>query len=104
MEAKEITFEDMKDLKPGDMIVMKDPLVGDGVPYVFINSAEGKYYFMSSLGASLMVSEQETIDAFEVKLIDKEHSSWDPVMSEQGEQLGTFLSDTFKKWEEQGLA
>lgn len=89
-----IKFEDLKILKYGDQIIMKDPLVkGDPSPaYVLMSNVENKsYYFVSGYGASLMVNCQETLDGFKVSKIDKDHPSWDQGLSDHGIQLGEML-------------
>jgi len=94
MEPKKIKFEDLKDLKYGDQIIMNDPLGGDAYPYAYMSKdQEGKFYFISSYGSSLMIKEQETIDGFNVSLINKDHPSWDQKLSDHGKQLGTMLDE-----------
>ena len=100
MEPKEIKFEELKELNYGDQIIMKDPLFQELTPYVLMSNVEDKsFYFVNGKGASLLVTSQETIDGFNVKLIDDTHSSWDPELSKHGIELGQMLNmfDTLDK-------
>ena len=93
MTPKEIKFEDLKDLKYGDLIIMKEVLFKEETPYVFMSNVEDKsFYFINGGGASLMINCQDTIDGFEVKLIDNTHPSWEQALSDHGKQLGKMLS------------
>ena len=102
MKAKEITFEGMKDLKCGDLIVMEDPLSKQDAAYVLMSITEDSFYFVNGAGASLMVNCQDTIDGFNVKLIDDTHPSWIPELSTHGKQLGEML-DIFKEDDNIGI-
>ncbi len=93
MEPKIIKFEDMKDLNFGDEIIIKSPLSKHDEPYVYMSKVEGRYYFVGSSGSSLMVSEQETIDGFDVRLIDDTHPSWHPALSLHGKEVGKMLEE-----------
>lgn len=90
-EPKKIKFEDMKDLNYGDLIIIDDPAMGTGTSYAFMSKAEGKFYFITGYGASLMVSSQDTIDGFSVKLIDDTHPLWDAALSSHGKEVGRML-------------
>jgi hypothetical protein len=91
MEAKEIKFENMKNLKNGDMIIMEDPLLGSLIPYVLMSKVDNKFYFINNSGASLTIKSQETIDNFKVKLIDDTHPSWIQDFSDTGKEIGDLL-------------
>jgi hypothetical protein len=92
MEPKEIKFENMKNLKYGDMIIMEDPLLGSSTPYVLMSNIDDiNFYFISKEGASLMIKSQETIDSFKVKLIDNTHPSWIQDFSDTGKEIGDLL-------------
>jgi hypothetical protein len=80
MEPKEIKFEDMKNLNNGDQVMVSDPCFKSGVVYGLMSKVDGSFYFVAAYGSTLMVSEQETIDAFNVKLIDNTHSDWNEVL------------------------
>lgn len=91
-----LQFENLKELKYGDEIIMEDPLVkGDPrPPYVLMSNVEDKsFYFISGYGASLMVDSQKTLDGFNVSKIDKDHPSWDQGLSDHGEMLGAMLDE-----------
>ena len=92
MEPKEIKFEELKELNYGDQIIMKDPLFQELTPYVLMSNVEDKsFYFLNGGGASLLVTSQETIDGFNVKLIDDTHPNWDSDLCKHGKQLGEML-------------
>ena len=93
MEPKELKFEDLKDLEYGSLVILaEDPLFKlteecPIIPYVLICKDEKSYDFVNGMGASLMIKEQETIDAFGVKLIDSDSDHWDPKLSEYGKKM-----------------
>lgn len=91
MEPKKISYEEMKDLSYGNEIILKNPLDGNDEPYVLMSKVEGKCYFVGSSGASFIVQEQKTIDAFNVRLIDDTHPSWHPSLSLHGKEVGNML-------------
>ncbi len=96
MTPKNIRFEDLKDLNYGDQIIMEDPLRGGTSAYVLMSNIDNKsFYFIDGVGASLMVDSQNTIDGFNVKLIDETHPNWNSTLSEHGKELGSML-DQFK--------
>lgn len=91
-----LMFKDLKDLKCGDQVIMKDPVMEKDTAYALMSTLSGKdYYFVTSYGASLVIKDQETIDAFNVRLIDKTHPIWDSPLAEHGKHLG-MLMDTLK--------
>ena len=95
-----LQFDDLKNLKYGDQIIMEDPLV-KGPPrpsYVLMSNVEDRsFYFVSGYGASLMVDSQKTLDGFNVSKIDKDHPSWDDGLSEHGKMLGEMLQEFVDK-------
>ena len=93
MKPKKISYENMKDLNFGDEIIMKSPFSKQDEPYVLMSKVEGKFYFVGSSGASLMVQDQETIDGFNVRLIDDTHPCWHPSLSLHGKQVGEMLEE-----------
>lgn len=99
MEAKDIKFEDLKNLNCGDLIIIGDPILGGGTPYALMSNNDGKkFYFTSGYGASLMIDCQDTIDGFKVQLIDDTHPSWNPILSQNGKELGEMLSRLTQTW------
>lgn len=93
MEPKEIKFEDLKDLNYGDQIIMPSPFDGSEEPYVYMSKSETSYYFVGSSGASLMISEQKTIDGFNIKLIDDTHPAWHSALALHGKEVGKMLDE-----------
>ena len=95
MQAKQINFEDLKNLKYGDQIVMSDPFTKEETPCVLMSNIEDKsFYFISETGASLNINSQDVIDGFNVKLIDETHPKWNDVLSNHGKEIGSML-ETF---------
>jgi hypothetical protein len=92
MDPKEIKFEDMKDLSCGDLIIMKEVMFKEGTPYVLMSIEPESFYFTDGGSASLMVNCQDTIDGFNVRLIDDTHPSWDQALSDHGKMLSDMLS------------
>jgi hypothetical protein len=101
MEPKEIKFEDLKDLNYGDQIIMPSPFDESIEPYVYMSKSETSFYFVGSSGASLMISEQKTIDGFNVKLIDHTHPAWHSALALHGKEVGKML-DELQALEEAG--
>jgi len=95
-----LQFDDLKNLKYGDQIIMEDPLV-KGPPrpsYVFMSNVEDRsFYFVSGYGASLSVDSQKTLDGFKVSKIDEEHPSWDQGLADHGKMLGSMLDEFVDK-------
>ncbi len=94
-------FEDLKELKCGNEIIIQDPLKQEATAYVLMSIIEERpdYYFVSAYGASLMIDKQETIDGFNVDIIDDQHPSWDSELSKKGKAMGEML-DQFKIMDE----
>ncbi len=92
MKPKKIKFEDMKGLNNGDLIIMNDPAFQKAIPYVFMsNDNDTAFHFVSGYGASLMINCQDTIDGYNVRLIDEKHPSWDGKLSAHGKDIGDML-------------
>jgi len=92
--SNKLMFEDLKNLKCGDQIIMNDPLLKEDTPYVLMSNINYKdYYFVSGYGGSLIIKDQETIDAFKVKYIDNTHPSWDSDLAEHGKQMGLIMDE-----------
>ncbi|MHA1800562.1 MAG: hypothetical protein ACTSWJ_02350 [Candidatus Heimdallarchaeaceae archaeon] len=92
--SSKITFEDLKNLKYGDQIIIKDPLMGNGASYVLMSNVENKkYYFISGYGASLTIQDEDTIKGFHVRQIDNNHPSWNQTLSDNGKQMGKMLDE-----------
>lgn len=90
-------YEDLKELKPGDQIIIKDPAFQKDMPYVFISeSGDGMYHFISGYAASFMIKDQDTIDGFNARKIDKDHKLWDEILSNHGESVGGMLIEVEK--------
>ena len=93
-QSSKITFEDLKNLKYGDQIIIEDPLMGEGAPYVLMSNVENKkYYFISGYGASLTIQDEDTIKGFHVRQIDNAHPSWNQTLSDNGKQMGKMLDE-----------
>jgi hypothetical protein len=86
-----VKFEELKDLKYGDQIILDDPLMKKDVPYVLMSSLED-YYFVSEYGGSFVVKNQETLDGFKARLIDNTHPCWSEELSKHGKELGAMLN------------
>lgn len=86
-----ITYEDLKNFKYGDEIIIKDPLMGEGTVYGLFSIAEGKYYFSSDYGATLVIAEQKTIDVWCIRKINDDHPKWDNILSQRGKEIGEML-------------
>jgi hypothetical protein len=97
MEPKKISFEDLKNLKCGDEIVTNDPFTQQETPYVLMSIEDKSFYFISEIGASLNITSQDTIDGFNVKLIDETHPKWNDVLSNHGKELATMLDSFLEK-------
>ncbi len=92
MEPIKIKFEDMKELNYGDLVITTDPFLQEETPYVLMSNDNDKsFYFISEYGGSLMVDKQETIDGFNVRLIDETHPKWIQSLSDHGKQLGEMM-------------
>ena len=90
-------YEDLKELKPGDQIIIKDPAFQKDMPYVFISeSGDGVYHFIAGYAASFMIKDQDTIDGFNARKIDKDHELWDEILSNHGESVGGMLIEVEK--------
>jgi hypothetical protein len=91
-----LKFEDLKNMNYGDQIIFND-LMGDNSPYVLINidntvGREVSYYFTNGGGASMVIKDQKTIDAFNVKQIGNTHPVWDQTLSDHGIKLGRMMN------------
>ena len=83
----------MKELNYGDLVITADPFLQQETPYVLMSNDNDKsFYFISEYGASLMVDKQETIDGFDVRLIDESHPKWNAELSKHGKQLGEMMN------------
>jgi len=90
---KNMKYEELKNIKCGDQIIFDDPLKGQDVPYVLMSPSEdGSYYFVTGYGASMVIKDQKTIDAFNIKLIDNTHPVWDQKLSDHGATLGKMMN------------
>lgn len=90
-----LKFEDLKKLNFGDQITMRDPLGRDAAPYVLMSKIEVEgqedFYFIDGNGSSLVIKEQQTIDGFNVRLVEKSNPLWDKELCEQGKLMGDML-------------
>lgn len=91
-------YEELKELKYGDQIIIGDPATQQDAPYVLMSYLEedGSYYFISGYGASLLIKDQKTIDGFNVRKINDSHPSWDQQLSVHGKTLGSMLTELEK--------
>lgn len=92
-----MNYEELKELKPGDEIIIKDPIFQKDTPYVFIGSSgNDSYHFITGYGASFMIKEQETINSFNARKIERDHELWDDMLSTHGETVGGMLIEVEK--------
>ena len=91
-------YEDLKDLKYGDQIIIGDPATQQDTAYVLMSylKEDGSYYFVSGYGASLLIKDQKTIDGFNVRKINDSHPSCDQQLSVHGKTLGSMLTELEK--------
>ena len=93
MSEKNVTFEELENLKAGDQIIIDDPIKQINKnetthAYAFIDrGADGHYHFISDFGATFMINSQKTIDGFNVRLIDKNHSAWNEDLSKSAKVM-----------------
>lgn len=93
MQKQIAKLEELQNLNYGDQIIMDDPLTKESSPYVFFSKAEDdRFYFKNMAGASLMVNSQNTLDGFNVKIIDKDHPKWDETLFTHGKEVGEMLA------------
>jgi hypothetical protein len=104
---KDVTFKDFEKLEYGDQIILeKDPmsqLAGKELrePYVYVTKMSyGPYMFKSESGAaSMSIKDDETIEAFGVKLLEESDPEYNKELKNPAQQIGKMLEMMEKKFE-----
>jgi hypothetical protein len=90
------TLKDLESMKFGDEILCDTPFLKDQV-YVYLGKMSwGSHMFADLNGASLIVKDDETIESFNVRIIDESHEKWDEKLHNLTKTFDIFFDSSLK--------
>jgi hypothetical protein len=90
------TLKDLEKMKFGDEIVCDTPFLKDDT-YAYVGKMSwGSHAFVNLQGSTLQVQEQETIDNFNVRIIDESHEKWNPDLNKVIVPYSVFFDGSLK--------
>lgn len=86
-------FEELSNSKPGDQVLVENPIFGE-IVYVLLSELDNQYFFINQNGSSLSIKDQKTINSFNVRLINKDHPKWNSELFNYGFESNRIIDES----------